>query len=304
MSKILFSVVCASKNEETHIGDLIETFNKANTGNAELIIVDDSTDKTKEIVKSKLYKNIILIDGENTGCCNARNKGVLNSSGQIITYMTADSIFCLNFFKKIKLYFDKGYDVVMTSSKVLNTENVWARYIDCWSETKIENNSSFSPLTSQGYSVRKSSAISEGLIDAGSKNPNICRDYTLVQKLDTNNYSKIFARDILCYHKAPSSFKEFTINQYTRGIISGGTTIRYSDRGFLISYLRSSAKFFIFLLNIFIPILIIIRAIKMQKFSSSNDIFSFLVIFYYKNLCFILGEFITILKFNLGFYKR
>lgn len=304
MGKILFSVICASKNEETHIGELIESFNKANTGNAELIIVDDSTDKTKEIVKSKLYKNIILIDGDNTGCCNARNKGVLNSCGQIITYMTADSIFCLNFFNKTKIYFDEGYDVVMTSSKVLNTENVWARYIHCWSETKIENNSNFSPLTSQGYSVRKSSAISEGLIDVGSKSPNICRDYTLVQKLDKKNYSKIFARDILCYHKAPSSFKEFTVNQYTRGVISGGTTIRYTDRGFLISYLRSCTKFFILFLNIFIPILIILRSMKMQKFSISNDVFSFVLIFYYKNLCFISGEFITIFKFNLGYYKK
>ena len=44
MSKIQFTVVCATKNEENHIHDLIVSFNKVNSGNAELIIVDDSDD--------------------------------------------------------------------------------------------------------------------------------------------------------------------------------------------------------------------------------------------------------------------
>lgn len=304
MSKLLFSVICASKNEEDHIEELIDTFNKANSGDAELIIVDDSADKTKELVKGKANKNIILIDGNNTGCCNARNKGVLESSGQIITYMTADSIFIPDFFEKIKQYFEQGFDVVMTSSQVLNTDNIWARYIQCWSESKIEKDINFSPLTSQGYSVRKSAAISEGLIEAGSKNPNICRDYTLVQKLEKKKYPKIFAKDIVCYHKAPSTFKEFINNQYTRGVISGGTTIRYTNRGYIISYFRSCIKLIIILLNIFLPFLIILRTLKMQKFSNYNDMLFFLLIFYLKSFCFITGEFVTIIKFNLGYFKK
>ena len=36
---------------------------------------------------------IKLINGENKGCCEARNLGINNSKGDIIIFMTADSFF-------------------------------------------------------------------------------------------------------------------------------------------------------------------------------------------------------------------
>jgi len=77
-----------------------------------------------------------------------------------------------------------------------------------------------------------------------------------------------------------------------------------SNRGFIKSYLRSCIKFTILVTNLLLPIKVILRSVKMQKFSNSNDIVSFILIFYYKSLCFILGEFATILKFNLGYFKK
>jgi len=304
MSKIIFSVICASKNEENHIEDLINSFNEANNDNAELIIIDDSNDNTKSIVLKKSNQNIKLINGDNNGCCNARNKGVKNAAGDIITYMTADSVFPANFFLDLKNYFDQGYDIVMTSSKVMNAENIWSRFIDAWSNNKININKNFSPLTSQGYSVKKTSALSAGLIDPGSAKPNICRDYTLVRKMEKLKYSKIFAKDIICYHKAPDTFSEFVLNQYTRGIISGGTSVRYDQRGFIINYMRSFTKLFLLVVNITIPLSPFQRAIRMAKFSKFSDLVPFFLIIYLKNMCFIFGEIITICRFNVGYYKK
>jgi hypothetical protein len=218
--------------------------------------------------------------------------------------MTADSVLPANFFLDLKNYFDQGYDIVMTSSKVMNAENIWSRFIDAWSNNKININKNFSPLTSQGYSVKKTSALSAGLIDPGSAKPNICRDYTLVRKMEKLKYSKIFAKDIICYHKAPDTFSEFVLNQYTRGIISGGTSVRYDQRGFIINYMRSFTKLFLLVVNITIPLLPFQRAIRMAKFSKLSDLAPFFLIIYLKNICFVFGEIITIYRFNMGYYKK
>jgi len=304
MGKIQFTVVCASKNEESHIHDLIMSFKKVNLGNAELIIVDDSDDDTRSIANEYKNKNIRILNGNNTGCCNARNTAVKESYGDIITYMTADSLFPNNFFQDIKICFYQGYDIVMTRSKVQNTENIWSRYIDSYAHNRRKKEINFSPLTSQGYSVKKSSAIAAGLIDEGSSKPNICRDWTLVKKMEKMKHSKIYAKHIICYHKAPSSFYEFVENQYTRGVISGGTSIRYNNRSIIMSYFRSLVKLIVLIASILIPIMVFLKSVRMTRFTNLNDLTPFFIIFYLKNLSFIIGEFFTIFKFNIGYYKK
>jgi len=91
------SVICASKNEENDILGLLTSFSSQEYQNKELIIVDDSSDRTRGVVNAYIQKskkkNIILLEGAGEGCCPARNIGVEKAKGNIICYMTADSFF-------------------------------------------------------------------------------------------------------------------------------------------------------------------------------------------------------------------
>ena len=95
--------------------------------------------------------------------------------------MTADSYFDYDFIHKIKPYYEKGYDAVMVNSLITNREKIWSDFLQCFHENKITSNINYSPLTTQGYSVKKISAEKVGFIDAGIFKPNICRDWTLIK---------------------------------------------------------------------------------------------------------------------------
>ena len=73
MSENFISVVCASKNEENDITNLITSFNLQDYPNKELIIIDDSSDETRSIVnsyiKESIDSNIILIEGDFRAMC-------------------------------------------------------------------------------------------------------------------------------------------------------------------------------------------------------------------------------------------
>ena len=62
-----------------------------------------------------------------------------------------------------------------------------------YSFKKIRKKVKFSPLTTQGYSI-KSSALDVGLIDSGNYKPNICRDWTLIKKMDKKIMKNLLKR--------------------------------------------------------------------------------------------------------------
>ena len=66
---IKYTIICASKNEERDIINLLETFISLNKNyeNCELIVIDDSSDNTPIILKryAKNNKNIFYIKGKN-----------------------------------------------------------------------------------------------------------------------------------------------------------------------------------------------------------------------------------------------
>ena len=44
---------------------------------------------------------INLIEGKNQGCCNARNLGIEKAKGDVIVFLTADTILPINYLNKI-----------------------------------------------------------------------------------------------------------------------------------------------------------------------------------------------------------
>jgi glycosyltransferase involved in cell wall biosynthesis len=86
----LVSIVIPTFNIEKYIIETIESVLAQTYGNIELIVVDDgSTDNTLDLVKSYGSK-VRLIQQENSGVCIARNRGIHESTGELICLMDHD----------------------------------------------------------------------------------------------------------------------------------------------------------------------------------------------------------------------
>ncbi len=87
------SIIIVTKNEEKDIPNLLESVERANypKDRMEVIVVDDSTDKTPEIVK-KMMPDCKFFVGENKGNGAAKNLGSAKATGEILLYLDADMV--------------------------------------------------------------------------------------------------------------------------------------------------------------------------------------------------------------------
>jgi glycosyltransferase involved in cell wall biosynthesis len=300
MNQNFISVICASKNEENDISKLLTSFSSQEYQNKELIIIDDSSDKTKEIVNTYISesneKNIVLLSGLGEGCCPARNFGVEKAKGNIICYMTADSFFAdTKYLIHVNEKFNTDIHSYMPNSLVSNQKDLYADFIHCWQQQKFKiRGKSYSPLTAQGYSVRKESAISVGLIDTtdGIKLPfNVCRDWTLIKKMDEKGFLKEFEKNYFVPHAAPSTFHDFVWTHSQRGSISAGYNIFFREKSRLRVFLESMFKLFRTILYYLTFIAAYRRASALVQYSSYNrSILNFLKCDLIKSFSFHYGE--------------
>ncbi len=85
------SVVIPLYNKVRHIQRTIDSVIAQSYTDFELIVVDDgSTDGGGEVVRTFADKRIILINQENAGECAARNRGIKESSSDLVAFLDAD----------------------------------------------------------------------------------------------------------------------------------------------------------------------------------------------------------------------
>ena len=292
------TVICAAKNEEIDIQALLRSYVIEAEDNSELIIIDDSTDGTRQVVKNFMRQNptvdIRLLEGNATGCCDARNKGMRNAKYSHISFMTADSQFPENYFEmvmeKFKTY---GCKALMFDSFVVNQEKLPARFLHCWHENKKKRRgTAFSPLTTQGYCVELVAASKVGFIDTFKTDFNVCRDWTLVKKMDASGFSKHYDNTQKIPHIAPATISEFATTHMQRGLISIGYH-RYSQdcsrTNQLLRPLLKGCRFF----GQILTLKPLIQSSRMIKHSPRGiaDFWPFVFLCLLKELSFVVGEF-------------
>ena len=84
------SVIIPTFNYGRYISDAIGSVLNQNLSPFEIVVVDDgSTDATESIVRS-LGNRVQYIKQQNAGVCAARNRGVAESTGELIAFLDAD----------------------------------------------------------------------------------------------------------------------------------------------------------------------------------------------------------------------
>ncbi len=94
-----FSVIIPTKNEEENIKKLLESLNQQELQPKEVIVADDSTDKTREVAKSY---GATIVQGVSNGLIGiARNRAAKAATSDILIFLDADNILPPGFLRKL-----------------------------------------------------------------------------------------------------------------------------------------------------------------------------------------------------------
>ncbi len=234
MSQLSYSIIIPTYNEEKDIRRTIEALIAIDWPRKEMIIVDDSTDRTPEIVKEYANKGVQLIRPDvRRGRCEARNIGVRASSGDVLIVLNADVLLPKDFIDKINKYYLQGYGSVSVMNSISNTEELFARYIEAKKNLRIEQNvyrnwakDLNGIFWTEGFSVRRDQALKTSLFPSGYGVPiEAGEDARFADELRKVGCKGFFAEEINVPHIAPGTLKEFWHIRVGRG--AGTPQIRF-----------------------------------------------------------------------------
>ena len=152
------TIITVVKNNERDIEKNIKSLINQSYQNYEHIIVDgSSTDKTMEVVnkyKSKIYKIISEQDG---GLYDAMNKGIKNSSGDIIGILNSDDYFNHDALEIVKTYFEHDPTIDFLFGSVIKHKHLYGFHP--W---KIHWTFGFYTAHSVGFFIKRESQLKVG----------------------------------------------------------------------------------------------------------------------------------------------
>jgi glycosyltransferase involved in cell wall biosynthesis len=214
----LFSIIIPTRNEANDIVRTLDACLAINYEPKEIIVVDDSSDETVQIVERYADRGVKLVHRQknSNGCCGARNLGMQLARGDILVILNADDVPRPDFLKRLLKHYQRGVDYVIVKSVVLNQENPWGKLISAsgmdWSgnEQKME--------WSEGFSCRRSAAEAVGYIPGDFPVP-FCRDWMFGAALSRAGFKKHVDLNIIMEHVTPATFASFWHNQIWRGMM-------------------------------------------------------------------------------------
>jgi len=214
-----FSIVIPTYNEEKDIAATLDTIVALDWSDYEVLVVDDSTDGTPQVVARYADSGVRLIRPEvREGRCGARNLGILSASGEVVVVLNADVHLPVDFLRRIAAWYAQGYDYVLVKSKVENMHELLARYVEC---VGIVDHYRVDPAWmewTEGFSCRREVAIRSGLFPVGFAVP-ICagEDGYFGENLRAQKARKKIDLEIVVTHVAPASLTEYWDIRVGRG---------------------------------------------------------------------------------------
>ena len=213
-----FSIIVPTYNEENDITATLESLIALNYPDYEVLIVDDSTDSTPDIILKYKDRGIKLVKPGGGGRCEARNQGIELATGEIVVVLNADVQLPKDFLNQIKKHYDNGYDLVSVSAKAINDDRLFARYVDCGGLLLESDPKKYGLLWTEGFSCRRALAFKAGLFPAGFPVAMYAgEDGYFARNLLKSGGKWILDKNIVVTHIAPACFKEYWHIRKTRG---------------------------------------------------------------------------------------
>lgn len=288
MAQPTFSIVIPSYNEGDDIRLSIESALRQSVHPLEILVVDDSNDKTPDIINAYKSRGVRLVKGERKGCCGARNIGMRLAKGDVVVLLNGDVMLPPDFFENTAPHYEAGADYVLVESRVSNCNDAFARFIEVQHRLEYGNRTDLE--WTEGFSARRQALEAVGYIP-GEFSARFCRDWMLGKNLGKAGYRKVVDKSIVVTHKAPAQFAEYWRVRKDRGRFSSLTQYyiyaknrRYLVPKFAIKHLVAAIK----LATLIVPAL---RAAKLAALSRQRgDFFVFLYAHYIQEVARMWGE--------------
>jgi glycosyltransferase involved in cell wall biosynthesis len=216
-----FSIIIPTYNEEGDIAATLEALLGLDYADKEILVVDDSTDRTPEIVREYAGRGVRLIHPGGGGRCEARNIGIKEASGEVVVVLNADVRLPADFLRRLAPHYRDGADYVLVAARVANRQDLFARYIDCFSDvfySRAADRNFENMEWTEGFSCRREVALQAGLFPTGFPVP-ICagEDGFFGQGLRRLGARKVIDLSLQVQHVFPASWREFWHNRLGRG---------------------------------------------------------------------------------------
>jgi glycosyltransferase involved in cell wall biosynthesis len=235
----LITIVIPARNEAADIADTLDACLAIDYERKEIIVVDDSSDDTPQIVAGYAAKGVRLIHREvnRNGCCGARNLGMQSALGEIIVLMNADDRPRPDFLRRILPHYQRGADCLVVQSLVLNRDTAWSQYL----YARVRCKPRMSPHWSEGFSCRRQAVAAVNYIPGDFPLP-FCRDNMLSQAMVKAGFTKHADLSIVIEHLVPATLSGFWRNRVWRGTIAPLHSHYFGGRSVPLVLLRESAK--------------------------------------------------------------
>lgn len=297
----LVSISIPTFNEEEDIRETLEACLKIRYPKKEIIVVDDSTDKTPLIVKEYKGRVRLIKREKNEGRrCGARNKGILESKGEILVILNADDLLPEDFIDRILEHYQNGADYVVVESEVINQEYLFARFVGALHYYDHRNPDWDWVESSEGFSCRKEVAIKSGLFPITPLSLVAGDDGCFGRKMAKKGYRKIIDRSIVVKHSAPHRFKEFWKIRKER--VSCFNSYFLEKKSISLIFIRSIARSLITLIKFISVFPIFYMAFRISRYSpkKNKDVIPFVFAYSIQELAFLTGKwssFFQLLKY-------
>jgi glycosyltransferase involved in cell wall biosynthesis len=242
---LTFSIIIPTKNEEEDIEATLQGCVQMAYPSKEILVIDDSTDRTPEIVSRFRDRGVHLITRPESrnACCGARNVGMKAATGDIIVLLNADARPGPDFLQRLeRCYANPEVDYVIVRSKVARTTTIWEQYTAACENLAYATPSAAAQLEwSEGFSCRRRAAMAAGYIPGDFEIP-FCRDGTFGPTLRAAGFNKLVDVKTSVPHICPPSFWGFWSVRVWRGTFA--PAYQYYIRGLPLHYIvaRELAK--------------------------------------------------------------
>jgi glycosyltransferase involved in cell wall biosynthesis len=228
-----FSIIIPTYNEERDIAATLDALLGLDYSDLEIVVVDDSSDRTPEIVGGYARQGVRLIHPGGGGRCEARNLGIREASGEVVVLLDAAVRLPADFLRRLAYHYQNGADYVRVDAKVANRQFLFPRYVHCVSEVfysrAVDYNFAKMDWT-EGFSCRREAALKAGLFPTGFPVPfGAGEDGLLGRGLRQIGAKKVIDLSLEVAHVVPASFQGYWHTRQEKG--AGSAQVhRFLDR--------------------------------------------------------------------------
>ncbi len=292
---VFISIVIAVRNEEKNIQNLLESINKQQYTNFELIIIDDhSTDNTINVIKNYGLNNctILKLSENKQGKKTALNTAISESKGELIVTTDADCTMDFNWLYSIATFFQQEKaEFIIGPVKQIITNNFFQNLfsLDFLSlqaagagATELQN-----PFMCNGANLAFTKSLWEKTNNIEGQKYTSGDDvfflHTAINTISKKSIRFLFSKDAIVSTNAPANISEFIEQRIRWASKAKG----YSNKTAILT------SIIVFTYNLFLLYLLIISPFSILCF------YYFLILLFFK----LIIDF-PILYFSSNFYKQ